>query len=81
MPEGLSTVTGDGLKGHTESGGDEEHEKRKDRTVSIIEALLLAVVAVLAAWSGYAAAKCGTESSLSLAMASAGTGRKPTGPT
>jgi hypothetical protein len=37
----------------------------------IIEAVLLAVVAVLAAWSGFAAAKWGTESSLALAKASA----------
>ena len=37
----------------------------------IIEAVLLAVVAVLAAWSGFAAAKWGTESWLDLAKASA----------
>ncbi len=42
-----------------------------DRTVTIVEAILLAVVAVLAAWSGYASAKWGTESSLKLAQASA----------
>jgi len=39
--------------------------------LSIIEAVLLSVVAVLAAYSGYAAAKWGTESSVSLASASA----------
>ena len=38
--------------------------------ISIIEAVLLAVVAVLAAWSGYSAAKWGTESRLELARAS-----------
>lgn len=38
---------------------------------TIIEALLLAVVAVLAAWSGFASAKWGTHSSLELAKASA----------
>jgi len=43
----------------------------RDRTVSIIEAVLLAVVAVLAAWSGYSSAKWGTESRLKLAQASA----------
>jgi hypothetical protein len=43
----------------------------QDRWVTIVEALLLAVVAVLAAWSGYASAKWGTESSLTLAKASA----------
>ena len=39
--------------------------------MTIIEAVLLSVVAVLAAWSGFAAAKWGTESSLDLAKASA----------
>jgi len=43
----------------------------QDRRITIVEALLLAVVAVLAAWSGYASAKWGTESSLTLARASA----------
>ena len=39
--------------------------------MTILEALLLSLVAVLAAYSGYAAAKWGTESSVSLAKASA----------
>jgi len=43
----------------------------RDRLITIVEAALLAVVAVLAAWSGFAAAKWGTESSLELAQASA----------
>lgn len=42
-----------------------------DRIITIIEAILLAVVALLAAWSGFASAKWGTESSLTLARASA----------
>jgi hypothetical protein len=71
MPEGLSAVeAGKELKEHAERG-DDEPDGSQDRIVSIIEALLLAIVAVLAAWSGYAAAKWGTESSLSLARASA----------
>jgi hypothetical protein len=41
-----------------------------DRLISIAETALLSVVALLAAWSGYSAAKWGTESSLSLAKAS-----------
>ena len=45
--------------------------KRRDRVLTIVEAVLLSVVAVLAAWSGFAAAKWGTESSLDLARASA----------
>jgi hypothetical protein len=71
MPEGLSPVeAGKELKEHAERS-DGEHDRSQDRIVSIFEALLLAVVAVLAAWSGYAAAKWGTESSLSLAQANA----------
>jgi hypothetical protein len=43
----------------------------RDRLLSVTEALLLSLVAVLAAYSGYAAAKWGTYSSVSLAKASA----------
>ncbi len=71
MPEGLSPVeAGKELKEHAERGR-EHYSPREDRRLSIIEAALLAVVAVLAAWSGYAAAKWATESSLSLARANA----------
>jgi hypothetical protein len=53
----------------------EHHERTpgqgRDRALSVTEALLLSVVAVLAAYSGYAAAKWGTESSVTLAKASA----------
>lgn len=45
--------------------------RRQDRRISIIEASLLAIVAVLAALSGYAAARWSTESSDMLAHASA----------
>ncbi len=57
---------------HTEHAEDAagEHSKR-DRWVSIVEAVMLSLVAVVAAWSGYSAAKWSTESSLSLAKASA----------
>jgi hypothetical protein len=44
---------------------------RRHQWVSIAEAVLLSIVALLAAWSGYSAAKWGTKSSLSLAQASA----------
>jgi len=71
VPEGLSAVeAGKGLAEHAEAD-EEAREKRLNRTVSIFEAALLAVVAVLAAWSGYAAAKFSTDSSLDLARASA----------
>jgi hypothetical protein len=42
---------------------------RHDRAISIVEAGLLAVVALLAAWSGYAAALWSTESRLHVAEA------------
>lgn len=45
--------------------------RRQDRRISIVEASLLAIVAVLAALSGYAAARWSTESSNLLAHASA----------
>ncbi len=67
MGEGLSaTEVGKELAEHREHT---EHAQR-DRLVAIFEAVLLSVVALLAAWSGYSAAKWGTESSLSLAKAS-----------
>ncbi len=75
MPEGLSpTEAGKELAEHVEreKGHDETvTESRSHRRISIIEASLLAVVAVLAAYSGWAAAKWSTDSSLSLARASA----------
>ena len=71
VPEGLSPVeAGKGLEEHAERD-EEEREKHRNRTISIIEASLLAIVAVLAAYSGWAAAKWATESSLSLARANA----------
>jgi hypothetical protein len=48
-----------------------ESLQRHARSLSIIEAVLLSVVTITAAWSGYSAAKWGTESSLKLAKASA----------
>jgi hypothetical protein len=74
MPEGLSpSEVGKEITEHRRhSGADSADEvKGRDRVMTIIEALLLAVVAVLAAWSGFASAKWGTHSSLELAKASA----------
>src|SRR6478609_5813872 len=68
MVEGLdATEVGKELAKHGREHGDET--SGRDRWLSIVEATLLAVVAMLAAWSGYAAAKWGTESSLQLAQA------------
>jgi hypothetical protein len=65
MPEGLSPEeVGKEISEHAETGG-------RDRLITIIEAILLAVVAILAAWSGFAAVKWSTKSSLELAQSSA----------
>jgi hypothetical protein len=71
MPEGLSAEEvgkeiGERAKVHGHGG---EHEQR-DRLVSIAEAVLLSLVALMAAWSGYAAAKWSTESRVGLAESS-----------
>jgi hypothetical protein len=67
--EGLSAgEVGKEIAEHRERSSADE--ARRDRVVSILEAVVLAVVAVLAAWSGYSAAKWSTESRLSLARAS-----------
>ena len=47
------------------------HSESRDRRITILEAVLLAVVAVVAAYSGYASAKWSTESRLLLSKASA----------
>lgn len=73
MAEGLSPAeVGKEIGEHSKHGeGESSAKDRRDRLLSITEAILLAVVAVLAAWSGYAASKWSTESSVSLAKASA----------
>ena len=69
MAEGLSAgEVGKQIGEHREHPGGHD---RRDRTLSVAEALLLSAVAVLAAYSGYAAAKWSTESSITLASASA----------
>ena len=52
-------------------GGDESEGRQHDRVLSIIEAIMLAIVALLAAYTGFASAKWGTESSVHFAAASA----------
>lgn len=73
MPEGLSaSEVGKEIGEHKKAAKGEEHETaRRERLLSITEAVLLSVVAVFAAYSGFAAAKWGTESSITLAKASA----------
>jgi hypothetical protein len=64
------TEVGKELAEHAKHAQRHEPGSSRDRNVSIIEAMLLAVVAVLAAWSGFASAKWGTDSRLKLAQAS-----------
>jgi len=68
MPEGLSaSEVGKEISEHAKRA--DPHERR-DQLISITEAILLSVVALLAAWSGYAASKWATESRVELARAS-----------
>jgi hypothetical protein len=69
MPEaGLSAAeVGKEIAEHLEKNRDHELEGR-GRRITIIEAILLATVALLAAWSGFAAAKWSTESRLELSQ-------------
>ena len=71
MPEGMSAQeVGKEIGEHAEPHGHDDADDRQDRIVSIIEAVLLSIVALMAAWSGYAAAKWSTESRVGLAEAS-----------
>jgi len=74
VPEGLSAAeVGKEIAEQKNHAEHSEHEKtdRQERWLSIVEAVVLSVVALLAAYSGFAAAKWSTESSVSLARASA----------
>jgi hypothetical protein len=77
MPEGLSAgEVGKEIAEHRERAQAAVEDQgtepdRHDRWLSVLEAVLLSLVAVLAAYSGYAAAKWGTRSSVELARASA----------
>ena len=80
MPEGLSpSEVGKEIAEHRHKAEGQEKKRReaaaevrgRERWLTITEATLLAVVAVLAALSGFASAKWSTHSSLDLAKASA----------
>jgi hypothetical protein len=67
MPEGLAAPeVGREIGHHARHSTRDQH----DRVLSIAEAVLLSLVALLAGWSGYAAAKWNTESGVGLAEAS-----------
>jgi hypothetical protein len=59
------------IREHAEHSEHEEHATPHGRLIPIVEAVILSVVAIVAAWSGYSAAKWNTESALQLAKASA----------
>ena len=68
MTEGLSpSEVGKEIEHHAKAHSSREE---RDRLLSISEAILLSVVALIAAWSGYSAAKWSTESRVGLAEAS-----------
>src|SRR5215211_7590616 len=70
MPEGLSPIeVGRELHEHTKEPRQPDGGNRHSRLVQIGEALLLSLVTIAAAWSGYAAAVWGTESRFELAQA------------
>lgn len=74
MPEGLSpSEVAKEIGEHGKHADHGEHAQTehltRDRVIAIVEALLLSIVALLAAWAGYSAAKWSTEASLSLAKA------------
>lgn len=64
------TEVGKEIAEHARHSGEHSDTTRRERVISIIEAVLLAVVALLAAFSGFAAAKWSTESRLTIAEAS-----------
>src|SRR5829696_8077441 len=66
MPEGLAAPEVGKEIGHHARHSTQE---QRDRILSIAEAVLLSLVALLAGWSGYAAAKWSTESRVALAEA------------
>ena len=71
MPEGMSAQeVGKEIAEHAERKAEDDAQDRRDRLVSIGEAVLLSIVALMAAWHGYAAAKWSTESRVDLAEAS-----------
>lgn len=67
MPEGLSAAeVGKEIAEHREHAEHAEHHPaahaaadhaKRDRWVSIAEAIMLSIVALMAAWSGYSATK------------------------
>ena len=69
---GLSaSEVGQEITEHRHQAEERGHSSKHDRRITIVEAVLLSLVTILAAWSGFASAKWGTEAQLTLARASA----------
>ena len=82
MPEGVSaSEVGKEIAEHHERTEHAAHAPEtgphhaRAELISIVEAVILSIVALLAAWSGYSAAKWSTHSSLALAQASTTRGK------
>jgi hypothetical protein len=67
MGEGLRPAEVGKEIAHSSQHGSSGEDERRDRLITIAGAALLSVVTLLAAWSGYAAAKWSTESRVALA--------------
>ena len=60
MPEGLSPIeVGKEIGEHADHGSEHGGDGRSARLISVLGALLLSIVTIVAAWSGYSAAKWG----------------------
>jgi hypothetical protein len=70
MPDARSAEVGEDLAEPASVARDRTSHERRERSISIAEAVLLSIVTLMAAWSGYAAAKWSTESRVTLAQAS-----------
>jgi hypothetical protein len=70
VAEGLSAAEVGKEIGEHQHHHSAHAEETRDRVITIVEAVLLAIVAFVAAYSGYASAKWSTESRLDLAQAS-----------
>jgi len=74
VPEHLSaSEVGKEIREHAKHAGghgEGEHPTRRHQLITIAEAVILSIVAIVAAWSGYAAAKWDGNSRIALATAS-----------
>jgi hypothetical protein len=70
MPEDLNAEIAHHLHEQADEGEHDEAKKRHERRLEIMEAILLAVVAIATAWSGYQAAKWDGENARQYGLAS-----------